>query len=85
MPHGSVISNSPKTEKAQTPSECMELDWETDFDQVPDSPSRPCNDHRKPRPLKRHNQILKKPHRDGLNLGVNLGTTHQLTAQSTFQ
>ena len=39
----------------------MESDWDADLDQVPDYPSRPHNDHRKPKPLKRHIQPLRRP------------------------
>ena len=39
MPQGNMMSNSPRSERAQTPSEvCMESDWDVDLDQVPDVP-----------------------------------------------
>ena len=35
-PHCSIKSNSPKPEKAHTPLECMESDWDADLEKVPD-------------------------------------------------
>ena len=62
IPCGNMMSNSPRPEKAQTPSEeCMESDWDADLDQVPDYQSRPHADHRKPKLLKRHSKPIQNP------------------------
>ena len=46
MPHNSPKPSSPKPEKAQTPLECIELEWDTDLDEVSDYLSQPHNDQR---------------------------------------
>ena len=61
-PHGNMMSNSPRSEKLQTPSEeCIESDWDTNLNQVSDYPSRPHADCRKSKTLKRHTQPLRRP------------------------
>ena len=50
----------PRSEKAQTPSEeCMVSAWDADLEEVPDYPSRPCADCKKP--LNRHTQPHRRP------------------------
>ena len=39
----------------------MESDWDMDLGQVPEYPSRPHAEQRKPKPLNRHSQLLKRP------------------------
>ena len=60
MPHEGSISKSPKPEKNQSSSECLESDLDVDIDKVPDYLARSQNDYRKPKPFRRHTQILRK-------------------------
>ena len=80
MPNGSMMINSPRSEN--TPSEvCMESDWDADLDQVPDYQSRPCNNCRKPKLLKRHTQPLRRPPQ---GWPIQTWCPLQFKAQSTF-
>ena len=59
-PQGESTPNSPRSERTQTTSEYIESDWDDNLDLIPDYPSRPYNDHRKPQSLRRQNLVIQK-------------------------